>query len=58
MLDDYSLVDKKLADLNGNTAQFRLNEAEAHIQGMNNKVQTNIFYGNNIIHKNHHLPSK
>lgn len=46
MLDDYSLVDKKLADLNGNTAQFRLNEAEAHIQGMNNKVQKNIFYGN------------
>ena len=46
MLDDYSLVDKKLADLNGNTKQFRLNEAEAHIQGMNNKVQTNIFYGN------------
>ena len=46
MLDDYSLVDKKLADLNGNTNQFRLNEAEAHIQGMNNKVQTNIFYGN------------
>ena len=33
MLDDYSLVDKKLADINGNTAQFRLNEAEAHIQG-------------------------
>jgi len=46
MLDDYSLVDKKLADLNGNTNQFRLNEAEAHIQGMNNKVQTNVFYGN------------
>ena len=46
MLDDYSLVDKKLADLNGDTKQFRLNEAEAHIQGMNNVVQTNIFYGN------------
>ncbi len=46
MLDDYSLVDKKLADINGNTAQFRLNEAEAHIQGMNKTVKTNIFYGN------------
>lgn len=46
MLDDYSIVDKKLADINGNTNQFRLNEAEAHIQGMNNTVKTNIFYGN------------
>lgn len=46
MIDDYSLVDKKLADLNDNTNQFRLNEAEAHIQGMNNKIQTNFFYGN------------
>lgn len=46
MLDDYSLVDKKLADLNEDKNQFRLNEAEAHIQAMNNKVQTNVFYGN------------
>ena len=46
MLADYSNVDKELADLNGNTNQFRLNEAEAHIQGMNNVVQENIIYGN------------
>lgn len=46
MLEDYSYVDKKLADLNGNTNQFRLNEADAHIQGMNNTVQENIIYGN------------
>lgn len=46
MLSDYSYVDKDLADLNGNTNQFRLNEADAHIQGMNNTVQENIIYGN------------
>ncbi len=46
MLSDYSNVDKDLADLNGNTSQFRLNEADAHIQGMNNTVQENIIYGN------------
>jgi len=46
MLSDYSNVDKELADLNGNTNQFRLNEATAHIQGMNNVVQENIIYGN------------
>ena len=45
MLDAYSEVDKKLADINGNTAQFRLNEAEAHVQAMNKTVKTNIFYG-------------
>lgn len=45
MLDDYAEIDKKLADINGNTAQFRLNEAEAHVQGMNKTVKTNIFYG-------------
>ena len=45
ILDDYSEVDKKLADINGNTNQFRLNEAEAHIQGMNKTAKTNIFYG-------------
>ncbi|MBO7211124.1 MAG: hypothetical protein J6V44_09030 [Methanobrevibacter sp.] len=46
MLADYSHVDKDLAELNGNTNQFRLNEAEAHIQGMNNTVQENVIYGN------------
>ena len=46
MIDDYSEVDKKLADLNGDKAQFLLNESEAHIQAMNNKVMTNILYGN------------
>lgn len=46
MLSSYSLVDKALADMNGDTNQFRLNEATAHTQAMTNKVQTNIFYGN------------
>ena len=46
MLESFSKVDKKLADLNGNTNQFRLNEADAHIQAMNNTVQENIIYGN------------
>ena len=46
MLADYSNVDKDLADLNGNTNQFRLNEADAHVQGMNNTVQENVIYGN------------
>ena len=46
MLDDYSVCDKKLADMSGNVNQFRLNESESHIQAMNNKVADTIFYGN------------
>lgn len=45
MLEDYSEVDKSLADLEADTMQFRLNEANAHFEGMNQTVQTNIFYG-------------
>ena len=45
MLEVYSQVDKSLADLEGDTAQFRLNEATAFIESMNNTVQKNIFYG-------------
>ena len=46
MLAAYSLIDKALADISKNPNQLRLNEADAHIQSMNNKVQTAFFYGN------------
>lgn len=46
MLEAYAVVDKKLADLSNDPNQFRLNEAESFIQAMNDKVQTNVFYGN------------
>ncbi len=45
MLEVYSQVDKALADLEGDTAQFRVNEAQAFLESMNNTVQENIFYG-------------
>lgn len=45
MLEVYSQVDKSLADLEGDTAQFRINEASAFLESMNNTVQENIFYG-------------
>lgn len=46
MLEAYSEVDKALADLNGNTAAFRLLEDRAHIEGMNQEVADTLFYGN------------
>lgn len=46
MLEAYAEVDKKLADLNGNTAEWRLSEDRAHIEGMNQEVAETLFYGN------------
>ena len=46
MLEAYAEVDKALADLNGNTAAFRLSEDKPHIEGMNQEVVDTLFYGN------------
>lgn len=46
MLEDYAEVDKALADLNGNTAEFRLSEDVAHIEGINQELQQTLMYGN------------
>lgn len=46
MLETYSIVDKDLADLNGNAADFRLSEDEAFLEGMNQQMAQTLFYGN------------
>ena len=46
MLEAYAEVDKALADLNGNSAAFRLSEDRAHIEGMNQTFASTLFYGN------------
>lgn len=46
MLEAYAEVDKALADLNGNSASFRLSEDRAHIEGMNQEFSSTLFYGN------------
>lgn len=46
MLEAYAEVDKALADLNGNTQEFRLSETKPHIEGMNQEVAKTLFYGN------------
>lgn len=45
MLEAYAEIDKALADLNGNTAAFRLSEDQAHIEGMSQAMATTLFYG-------------
>jgi len=42
----YSEVDVVLADLNGNTASFRLSEDIPHIEGISQELADTIFYGN------------
>jgi hypothetical protein len=46
MLEAYAEIDKALADLNGNSASFRLSEDMAHIEGMNQEFAQTLFYGN------------
>jgi hypothetical protein len=46
MLEARSEVDKDLAMLNGNTAQFRLSEDVAFLEAMNQTMATTLFYGN------------
>lgn len=45
MLEARSEVDKKLADLNSNLNAFRLSEAMAFLEGMNQKAASAFFYG-------------
>jgi len=49
MLEARSEVDKDLAMLNGNTAQFRLSEDVAFLEAMNQTQATTMFYGNPAI---------
>lgn len=44
MYEQMGAIDKDLAMLNGNTAQFRLTENVAHMSAMNNDMATALFY--------------
>lgn len=45
MLEAFSEVDKDLAMLNGNTAEFRMSEDTPHIEGMSQTMASTLFYG-------------
>jgi hypothetical protein len=46
MLTRWHQVDKKVADLNGNTAEFRLSELTAALQDISQEFEDTFFYGN------------
>ena len=45
-MEAWSEVDKKLADLSGNVGAFRLSEAKAFIEAINQEMAGTLFYGN------------
>ena len=47
-LEGFSEVDKDLADLNGNTSEFRLSEDAAFFEGMTQQMQSALLYSNAI----------
>ncbi|RMD00062.1 hypothetical protein EAY64_05550 [Aquitalea palustris] len=46
MLEAYSVVDKDLASLNGNTSDFRLSEDQPFLEAMSQAQANAMFYGN------------
>src|SRR5215469_16289911 len=48
-LETYAVIDKDVADLNGNTAEFRLSEVRAFLEGMSQQVASTFIYGNQHI---------
>lgn len=46
MLEAWCEIDKDLAELNGNTEAFRLSEAMAFVEAMNQEFVQTLFYGN------------
>jgi hypothetical protein len=48
-LETYSVIDKDIADLNGNTAEFRLSESRAFLEGMSQQVASTLIYGNQFV---------
>lgn len=48
-LETYAVIDKDIADLNGNTAEFRLSEVRAFLEGMSQQVAATFVYGNQKI---------
>lgn len=51
-LVDYSIVDKSLANLNGNVAKFRYSEDMGHIEGLSQQVASALFYSNEATNPN------
>jgi hypothetical protein len=48
-MESYSVIDKDIADLNGNTAEFRLSEDQSFLEGMSQQMAGTMFYGSTAV---------
>lgn len=49
MLETRAEVDKDIAEMNGNTTEFRLSEAQAFLEAMNQAFGLTLWYGNTVV---------
>ncbi len=49
LMASLGVVDKKLVELSGNPAKFRMNESKGHIEAMGNTFASTLFYGDTDI---------
>lgn len=49
MLEAFGVVDKDLAELNGNTSEYRLSENMAFLEALNQEMATTLFYGDTAV---------
>jgi hypothetical protein len=49
MLETYAEIDKALADLNGNSAAWRMSEERAFVEGLNQTLATTLIYGDSSL---------
>ena len=48
-LEGYAEVDKMIADLNGNTNEFRLSESKGFLEGLSQQMAQTLIYGNDAV---------
>ena len=48
LLESWSVIDKQVADLNGNAQAYRLSEASAFLESMNQQLANQLIYGNSF----------
>lgn len=46
LLETFNNIDEEIAELNGNTQEFRLSETMAFLEGMNQQMAATLIYGN------------
>ncbi len=49
MLENYSVIDRKEAEMSGDVAKFRMSEDDAFLEGMSQQMAQTIFYGNSSV---------